>query len=293
MLEGKLINDVERRYAQYCMSDSDTMLYFNTREFMNYLSSHSVIAQIINRLCEEYPFTDEDFTENTNTEYFSFFEKITENRDKYVSYSFQFLEWGFRLQKFSQIHLYSEFTWTCSNNRDYSKKDRIKLFKTDVVYSIVSYVVDELRKGIEVCHILTRFGERAMRFKTLSDVNDENDLQDRMGLYLYDNGYSFSREENSGNGKADFLISDGDDYVVEVKYVGDDDHCTASDLKRWSSQLDDYMKKYSSRYGILYIVSRMDCEFMWGEKYENKSIMNVYIGKLKPSERKTTKIVMN
>ena len=43
---------------------------------------------------------------------------------------------------------------------------------------------------------------------------------------------------------------------------------------------------------ILYIVSRKDYEFLWDEKYDNKVIMNVYIGKLKPSERNTKKIVL-
>lgn len=202
------------------------------------------------------------------------------------------MNWGFEQQRFSILHLHSEARWTCSNDRDYSKKDQIKLFKTDVVYNIVSYIIDELRMGGDFCYILMRFGERAMRFRTLSDIKDEKDLQDRIGLYLYDNGYSFSREDNSGNGKADFLISDDDDYVVEVKYVGDDDNCTTSDLKRWSSQLDDYMKKYSSRYGILFVVSFKDYEFIWEEKRDNKCIMNVYIGGLKPSERKTKKIAL-
>lgn len=292
MLEGKLINEIERRYAQYCVSDSDTMLFFSTREFINYLKSYRVIDQIFNRLCKDYPFSDEELSAYMTTEYFTYFKEITESREKYAAFSFQFLNWGFEQKKFNILHLHSEARWTCSNDREYSKKDQIKLFKTDVVYNIVSYVVDELRKGSEFCHILMRFGERAMRFRTLSDINDENNLQDRIGLYLYDNGYSFSREENSGNGKADFLVSDDDDYVVEVKYVGDGNNCTTSDLKRWSSQLDDYMRKYSSRHGILYVVSRKDYVFLWDGKCEDKDIMNVYIGKLKPSERNTKKIVL-
>lgn len=88
------------------------------------------------------------------------------------------------------------------------------------------------------------------------------------------------------------MVSDDDDYVVEVKYVGDGDNFTTSDLKRWSSQLDDYMRKYSSRHGILYVVSRKDYVFLWDGKCEDKDIMNVYIGKLKPSERNTKKIVL-
>lgn len=294
MIEEKpIIKELEHRYAQYSMSDSDTMLYFSTKEFLNYLRSNSVVNQIINKLCQQYPFSDEEFTKYRNIEYFSFLNAITENREKYASFCFQYLEWGFKQQKFDTLQLYSEASWTCSNTRDYSKKEQIKLFQIDVVYNIVSIIIDELRKGIGECHALMRFGERAMRFKTLSDIGDENDLQDRLGLFLYDNGYPFSREENSGNGKADFLISDDEDFVVEVKFVGDDDEkCTVSDLRRWSSQLDDYMKKYSSRRGILYIVSKKDYEFLWSEKYENKNIMNVYIGNRISCRRNTDKIIL-
>lgn len=260
--------------------------------FLNYLKSYSNVNLIINKLCQDYPFSDEQLSKYKQTEYPSFLSDITETKEKYVSFSIQFLEWGFKRQKFSKLRLYSETSWTSSNTRDYSKKEQIKLFQIDVIYNIVSYIIDELRNEAGLNHALTHFCERAMRFKTLSDVDDENELQDRMGLYLYDNGYMFSREENSGNGKADFLISDSEEFVVEVKYVGEDDNCTVSDLERWSSQLDDYMKKYSSRLGILYIVSKKDYEFLWSEKYTNKSIMNVYIGNLTSCNRKTRKIIL-
>ena len=71
MIEEKpIIKEIEHRYAQYSMSDSDTMLYFNTREFLNYLKSNSVVNQIINKLCQKYPFPDEEFTKYMNIEYF-------------------------------------------------------------------------------------------------------------------------------------------------------------------------------------------------------------------------------
>jgi len=50
------------------------------------------------------------------------------------------------------------------------------------------------------------------------------------------------------------------------------------------------MKNYSFRYGILYIVSEIDCEYQWENTYDNKSIMNVYIGDIAPSKRHTSRI---
>lgn len=41
---------------------------------------------------------------------------------------------------------YDEASWICLSNEEYDKKERIKLFKIDVVKPLCDYVTDELRK---------------------------------------------------------------------------------------------------------------------------------------------------
>lgn len=290
MKKNRIIKEIEQRYTQYSASDSDTMLYYNTRDFLNYLRSYKVVDQILEDLKKTNPFTEETFIKHQQIEYFAYLDEIADNREKYVAYVLQYLEWGIEETKFDKLRLYDETCWTCSNNKKYSEKERIKLFYIEIVYAIVSYVVETLQKGINVCYVLHQFGERAMRFRCLSNLVDENDLQNRLGLYLYDCGFEFYREENSGNGKPDFLIADDEQFVVEVKLVKIGDNKTRANFEEWTSQLNDYMKKYSSRYGVLYIVSEDDSEYLWKEKFDNKSVMNIYIGDLSPSKRDTIKI---
>lgn len=287
MEQDRIIKELESRYAQYCMSNSDTMLYYNTKEYLRDLKSYEIVNYILDSLKNEYRFSEEEIAKHKRIEYMSFIEEITENREKYVAYVLQFLEWGFEKNKFDTLQLYSEASWLCSNNRDYSKKEQIELFRTELVYAITSYVIKILRNGVNICYSLKLFSERAMRFNSLFGLKDEDDLQNRIGLYLFDKGYAFSREENSGKGKPDFIISDDTRYVVEVKYVRGKDEKTKSDLIEWTSQLDDYINKYSSCYGILFIVTEIDIEYRWSEISDKKSIMNVYIGPLASSERKT------
>ena len=110
-------------------------------------------------------------------------------------------------------------------------------------------------------------------------------MQDQIALYLYDNGNENHREENSGNGNPDFLISDKKElFVVEIKYVKAKSRKGEKDLEKWTSQLKSYMARYSSHHGVLYIVTEKNCEFVWKNSPSNMSIMNVYIGEKKPHE---------
>ena len=290
MKQNRIVKELEQRYAQFSKSDSDTMLYYNTRDFLNFLKSFGVVDLILKQLKKKYSFSEQIFLKHKQTEYFTYLDTITEDKEKYVAYVFQFLEWGFENTKFDKLSLFDETCWICSSNREYSKKERIRLFHTEIVYAITSYVIETLQKEISVCYVLQQFSERAMRFGCLRNLVDENDLQNRMGLYMYDNGFTFHREENSGNGKPDFLISDDEQFLVEVKLVKKGDNKTKTQFLEWTSQLDDYMKNYSFRYGILYIVSEIDCEYQWENTYDNKSIMNVYIGDIAPSKRHTSRI---
>lgn len=287
-----IIEEIERRYAHYILSDSDTMLYYRTRDFLNYMQSYQIVREIIRELTQKHPYK-ESVLKDENGFYKlpdQLMASIANSREEYVSFVIHFISWIFEKNNHDTTKLYDDAWWTCSNNRDYTKKERIQLFQQDVISPIVTYVVDKLRQGLYISTVLDNFAVRAMRYKCLSNVNNEREVQDRIAMYLYDCGSKNHREENSGNGNPDFLISDEDGlFVVEVKYIKEDSRIGVKDLERWTSQLKDYMAIYSSHYGILYIVNRQRIEFAWKDSPENMIIMNVYIDDKNPSELKKTK----
>lgn len=282
-----IIEDIERRYKQYSLSDSDTMLYYRTRDYIDFLNSFDVVNSIIEEIKRLYPFTesiliDEKFGRKSPRDVMR---SVGESRESYVAFLLHYFEWTFRKEHFNESVLYNDAKWICAKDTEYSKKERIRLFQQNTVYPIATYIVDRLRKGQFLCNVLEMYSIRAMRFNCLQGVNNEREIQNKIALYLYDNGNENHREENTGNGNPDFLISDiNGRFVVEVKYVRANSRKGIKDLEKWTSQLINYMNKYSSYQGVLYIVSEKFCKFEWKGTPSNMAIMNVYIGKLKPNE---------
>lgn len=282
-----IIEDIERRYTQYSLSDSDTMLYYRTRDYIDFLNSFDVVNSIIEEIKRLHPFTervlmDEKFGRKSPRDVMR---SVGDSRESYVAFLLHYFEWTFRKEHFNEPELYKDAKWICAKDPDYSKKELIRLFQQNTVYPIATYIVDRLRKGQLLCNVLEQFSIRAMRFNILQGVKNEREVQNKIALYLYDNGNENHREENSGNGNPDFLISDiNGRFVVEVKFVKANSRKGIKDLERWTSQLRNYMNKYSSYQGVLYVVSEKNCKFEWKYAPSNMSIMNVYIGKLKPNE---------
>lgn len=282
-----IIEDIERRYTQYSLSDSDTMLYYRTRDYLEFLKSFYVVNLIIDDIKRQHPFTESILTDEKFGRKLprDVMRSVGENRESYVAFLLHYFEWTFRKEYFNELELYNDAKWICAKDTEYSKKEKIRLFQENTVYPIVTYIVDRLRKGQLLCNVLEQFSIRAMRFNILQGVKNEREVQNQIALYLYDNGNENHREENSGNGNPDFLISDiNGRFVVEVKYVKANSKKGIKDLEKWTSQLINYMNKYSSYQGVLYVVSEKNCKFEWKGAPSNMSIMNVYIGKLKPSE---------
>ena len=287
MTHKNIIEEIERRYAHYILSDSDTMLYYRTRDFLNYMQSYEIVREIIRELTQKHPYKEGVLKDEKG--YYKLPDQlmasIANGREEYVSFVIHFLSWIFEEHNHDTTKFYDDAWWTCPNNRDYTKKERIRLFQQDVILPIVTYVVDRLRQGLYISKALERFAVRAMRFKCLSGVKNEREVQDRIAMYLFDIGRENHREENSGNGNPDFLISDEDGlFVVEVKFINNNSRKGVKAFAKWTSQLRDYMEKYSSHQGILFIVTRQHIEFVWKDTPQNMSIMNVYIGDKNPSE---------
>lgn len=280
----QIIKDIEIYFSRYCESTSDTMLYYTTKHLLDFLNSFAIVKVILINLKNEYPYDKNAFEKLQNG--FEIINHVAQCKKQYVSFVLHFLEYSYTTDSIEDF--YDEASWICLSNEEYDKKERIKLFKIDVVKPLCDYVTDELRKNVSLLYVLDRFKNRTMRFES-PYLNDyaERDVQNKLALYLFDNGYIVHREENISNGQPDFLFSDEDknSYIIEVKYITN--KVSNKNLKVYTSQLRDYVSKLNSHIGVLCIFTTQDYEFTWLNKPYNLEILTIYVGGLKPSERNT------
>lgn len=286
----QIIKDIEIYFSRYCESTSDTMLYYTTKHLLDFLNSFDIVKVILINLKNEYPYDKNAFEQSQNG--FEIIKHVAQCKKQYVSFVLHFLEYSYTTDSIEDF--YDEASWICLSNKEYDKKERIKLFKIDVVKPLCDYVTDELGKNVSLLYVLDRFKNRTMRFESpyLEDYA-ERDVQNKLALYLFDSGYIVHREENISNGQPDFLFSDEDknSYIIEVKYITN--KVSNKNLKAYTSQLRDYVSKLNSRIGVLCIFTTQDYEFTWLNKPYNLEILTIYVGGLNPSERKTKIISFN
>lgn len=291
MYTKQIIKDIEMYFSRYCESTSDTMLYYTTKHLLDFLNSFKIVKAIFAKLRNKYPYSKATF--ESGQEGYNMIKHVALDKEQYVSFVLHFLEYSYTTNSIEEF--YDEAAWTCSDSNEYDKKERIKLFKIDVVKPLCDYVIDELRKKVSLLYVLEGFKNRTMRFETPYPVRySERDAQNKLALYLYDNDYLVHREDDLSNGKPDFLISDEErnPYVVEVKYVKVK-RFSSKKLKTYTSQLRDYMNKLDSYVGVLCIFTTQDYEFIWHNKPADMEIVTIYVGKLKPSERNTKNICLD
>ena len=280
----QIIKDIEIYFSRYCESTSDTMLYYTTKHLLDFLNSFDIVKVILINLKNEYPYDKNAFEKSQNG--FEFINHVAQCKKQYVSFVLHFLEYSYTTDSIEDF--YDEASWICLSNEEYDKKERIKLFKIDVVKPLCDYVTDELRKNVSLLYVLDRFKNRTMRFESpYPEDYEERDVQNKLALYLFDSGYIVHREENISNGQPDFLFSDEDknSYIIEVKYITN--KVSNKNLKAYTSQLKDYVSKLNSHIGVLCIFTTQDYEFTWLNKPHNLEILTIYVGRLNPSERNT------
>lgn len=286
MYTERVINGIETYYSRYCESISDQMLYYSTMHFVSYLYSYSIVKDILLNLKKECPYNKETIEEYNKLEGFNIIERVAQDKKCYISYVLHYLDYSFASN--SIVNFYDDAAWICYGENDYSLKERIMLFKTDVIKPLCDYVIDELRKNVSLVYVLNEFKNRTMRFESpYSNDFVERDAQNKLALYLFDNGYVVHREENISNGQPDFLFSDEykNSYIIEVKYITN--KVSNKNLKAYTSQLRDYVNKLNSHIGVLCIFTTQDYEFTWLNKPNNMEILTIYVGGLNPSERNT------
>ena len=286
MYTKRVINDIETYYSRYCESISDQMLYYSTMHFVSYLYSYSIVKDILLNLKKECPYNKETIEDYNELDGFDVIKRVAQDKKCYISYVLHYLDYSFASN--SIVDFYDDAAWICYVKKDYSLKERIMLFKTDVIKPLCDYVTDELRKNVSLLYVLDRFKNRTMRFESpYPEDYEERDVQNKLALYLFDSGYIVHREENISNGQPDFLFSDEDknSYIIEVKYITN--KVSNKNLKAYTSQLKDYVSKLNSHIGVLCIFTTQDYEFTWLNKPYNLEILTIYVGELNPSERNT------
>ena len=220
MYTKRVINDIETYYSRYCESISDQMLYYSTMHFVSYLYSYSIVKDILLNLKKECPYNKETIEDYNELDGFDVIKRVAQDKKCYISYVLHYLDYSFASN--SIVDFYDDAAWICYVKKDYSLKERIMLFKTDVIKPLCEYVIDELRKNVSLLYVLDRFKNRTMRFESpYPEDYEERDVQNKLALYLFDSGYIVHREENISNGQPDFLFSDEDknSYIIEVKYI--------------------------------------------------------------------------
>lgn len=290
MYTRQIIKDIETYYSRYSESTSDQMLYYTTKHLIIFLYSFDIVNVILSNLKKEYSYEDSKIKEYEEMTGFEIIKHVAKDKKQYISYILHYLEYTFDYNQI--VDFYNDASWICYNNSDYNIKERIMLFKTDVIKPFCDYVIDELRKHVSLLYVLNKFKNRTMRFETPypSEYNEWN-IQNKLALYMFDNGYDVQRENDISNGKPDFLFSDEENnsYVIEVKYVKNKKH----DFKSYISQLMDYMNKLESHIGVLCIFTTMDYDFKWTDKPNHIEIITIYVGNKKPNERNSEIINYN
>lgn len=290
MYTRQIIKDIETYYSRYSESTSDQMLYYTTKHLIIFLYSFDIVNVILSNLKKEYSYEDSKIKEYEEMTGFEIIKHVAKDKKQYISYILHYLEYTFDSNQI--VDFYNDASWICYNNSDYNIKERIMLFKTDVIKPLCDYVIDELGKHVSLLYVLNKFKNRTMRFETPypSEYNEWN-IQNKLALYMFDNGYDVQRENDISNGKPDFLFSDEENnsYVIEVKYVKNKKH----DFKSYVSQLMDYMNKLESHIGVLCIFTTMDYDFKWTDKPNHIEIITIYVGNKKPNERNSEIINYN
>lgn len=240
MITQRIIKEIELYYSRYSESNSDQMLFYTTKHLIDFLYSYEEVKKILCNLKEEYPFKSKNPEEFETELGFEILKEVGLYKKKYISYVLHYLEHTYSTNNI--LDFYDDAPWTCYNNSEYDKKERIRLFKIEVIKPICDYVTDVLRKNVSLMYVLDNYKIRTMRFDTPFPKNwKEQDVQDKLARYLFDRGYIVHKEEDLSNGRPDFLFYDEDDnpFVIEVKYIKN--NVSSSNLWEYTSQLKDYI----------------------------------------------------
>ena len=305
-----IIAKVEQYYQQYFEQESVITSNGFTDFFFDKLNSIPLCKRILDELgnCPQIP--ESLFRERENLETDEFIWNLLRKGEKYyVSYCYQYYRY-LRKDKLerpdnSKEYYFDDVQWT---EKSYEfEGDKLQLFKKGFVRPIVDYIIGNLTSESVILHTLERYKARVERFKSLAqfDISNlhEKDLQHDLALYLFDNKIVFSKEDDTSNGKIDFLISpsykdcqygsilecNDKPYIVEVKIYKDETDITK--LKNSIKQLNIYMGQKPA-YGCLMVYTTDNTDIDFPPKCGDITLMTIYIGEKYPCERKSNKLLL-
>lgn len=302
-----IIAKVEQYYQQYFEQESVITSNGFTDFFFDKLNSIPLCKRMLDEL-EKNPHIQESlFRNRENLDIDEFiWDLLREGERYYVAYCYKYYRF-LRKDKLecpnnSKEYFFDDVKWT---EKSYELEgDKLQLFKKGFVRPIVDYLVGNLTSESVILHTLERYKARVERFKSLAqfDISNlhEKDIQRELALYLFDNKIVFSKEDDTSNGKLDFLISSSykdcqygsilecndKPYIVEVKLYKEE--TDLAKLKNAIKQLNVYMGQKPA-YGCLIVYTTDNTDFDFPPKCGDINVMTIYLGDKYPCERKPNK----
>ena len=290
-----IIKQISDAYELYKCRNSSVMFNFNTQHIMDFVLSFECCSSILNDIARQFPVNDKDLEKYSLTEYFCYIHKYAEKIDQLVAFYYQWYLYEMKTDKDYCDPLYNRCSWLWHNN-DISDEKKMSLFKSDFVAVLIDFVKVKLQDRHIVLYFLNRFKQREERFHSLihyekDDKILEKDLQKRLYLYLFDQGFELYNESDTANGKMDFhltgrcsFISGTTPFIIEVKVMKSQSKADA----KWLHQLEIYSKQTNIQNRCLVVFTDQDVDII--NNIDDTPIISVYIGSLPPSKRKKESI---
>lgn len=305
-----IIAKVEQYYQQYFEQESVITSNGFTDFFFDKLNSIPLCKRILDELdsCPHIP--ESMFRDRESMDIDEFiWDLLSKGERYYVSYCYQYYCYlrkeKLELHKNSKEYYFNDVKWT---EKSYETEgDQLQLFKKGFVRPIIDYIIGNITSESIILHTLERYKSRVERFKSLiaDDITllNEKDLQHDLALFLFDNKIVFSKEDNTSNGRLDFLISplykdvqygsilecNDKPYIIEVKFYKVETDITK--LKNAIKQLNVYIGQKPS-YGCLVVFTTDETDYDFPPKIGDISVMTIYLGEKYPCERKLNNLLL-
>ena len=217
MNQDRLLERIEILWNSYWQKQSVRLFNHSTDMFMDYILSIPDCKFVLDKLKNDYSFTDEQYDEYKHNEWVNFVKQ--KNKLQILSFLLQWYE-----KRKSEKKYYYQDCKCLEYDKDASEADKMQMFKTDVIRPIIDYIIFNLQDEKYVLYLLDRYIQRLKLFNIVKEKikslgkQNESVLQDDLCLFLYDYGIDTHKEEVVGNGRLDILTNYNGEYlVIEVK----------------------------------------------------------------------------
>ena len=302
-MKNDIINKIEFLWNGYFQKQSDSLFNYATDMFIDNIKAISFCKLSLDKLKKDYPFKSEEII---HYESIFYHDLLKENSNMQIL-SF-FYQWYEAKRNSSRDDFYYKKCRWLFLDKKVSDKNKIKIFKTDIIRPIIDYIIYDLNDVGYVLYLLDRYKQRVKYFKKIKNsikhigsktkitsfnkqdnmmTTNESKLQEDLCLFLFDNGIDVHKEEIVGNGRLDVMINHNKNpFIVEVKYIKKDECHYKERINRSVIQLKEYMLGKGAKYGCIFIYTEVDIEFI----AVNKSLIDIqlhsiYIGDKSPSQR--------